>query len=145
MDPTYHTKGDTLPTGITGTREKYIHSVGTVGKVKLVRKGSQFSGIFKGADYGLVRLSCAIKPTDYLTPGMGLKFLRDGMDSANLVSMWSLNGQPGNWNFFANKFTTIIGGPESITVNLLAKKFATFTEYVQVMALSEMARFNQKG
>jgi hypothetical protein len=144
MDPTYHTKGDALPSGITGTREKYIHSVGVVGKVALVG-GSQFSGIFKGADYGLVRLSCAIKPTDYLAPGMGLKFLRDGMDSANLVSMWSLNGQPGNWNFFANKFTTIIGGPKSLETTALCKKFSGFTEFIQVMALSDMARFNQEG
>ena len=143
MEPTYHTKGDALPSGITGTREKYIHSVGAVGRVKLNADGaSPFSGIFRGANYGLLRLSCAIKPTDYLAPGMGLKFLRDGMDSANLVSMWSLNGQPGNWNFFANKFTTIIGGPKSLETTALCKKFSGFTEYIQVMALSEMARFD---
>ena len=35
---------------------------------------------------------------------MGLKFLRNGVMSADLVAMWSLNGQPGNWNFFANDF-----------------------------------------
>ena len=95
MNPTFDTKGDALPSGLTGTREKYIHSVGVVGKVKLVpvsTEDSQFSGIFKGADFGLIRLSCALAPTDYLAPGMGLKFLRDDMDSANLVSMWSVNG-----------------------------------------------------
>ena len=31
-------------------------------------------------------------------PGMGLKFLRDGRDSANLVAMVSLSGQQ-SWNF----------------------------------------------
>jgi len=92
MEPTFDTKGDVLPSGITGTRTKYIHSVGAVGKVKFVPTHSTFSGIFKGANYGLIRLSAAIEPTDYLAPGMGLKFLRDGMDSANLVSMYSLNG-----------------------------------------------------
>ena len=38
-----------------------------------------------------MRLSSAAQPTadgkQPLTPGMGLKFLRDGIDSANLVSM----------------------------------------------------------
>jgi hypothetical protein len=132
MEPTFETKGDVLPNGILGTREKYIHSVGSVGKVRLEVKNPQFSGIFKGADYGIIRLSSALDPKDYLAPGMGLKFLRTGMDSANLVAMWSVNGQPGNWNFFANKFTTIIGGAEGIATEALAAKFATATKYIQV-------------
>ena len=46
MEPTYDTKGDVLPSGILGTREKYIHSVGAVGKVKFVASDPKFSGIF---------------------------------------------------------------------------------------------------
>jgi hypothetical protein len=34
---------------------------------------------------------------------MGLKFLRDGVDSANLVAMYSVDGQD-TFNFFANDF-----------------------------------------
>tara|TARA_B110000305_G_C18793459_1_gene339396 strand:+ start:202 stop:339 length:138 start_codon:yes stop_codon:yes gene_type:complete len=45
---------------------------------------------------------------------MGLKFLRDGQDSANLVSMFGLDGQPGNWNFFAHDFTNHIAGPKGV-------------------------------
>ena len=46
----------------------------------------------KGASHGMVRLSNAIQasPSSSLfqpRPGMGLKLLRDGMDSANLVRM----------------------------------------------------------
>ena len=67
------------------------------------------------------------------------------MDSANLVAMYSVNGQPGNWNFFANKFTTIIGAASSVATEALAAKFATATKYIQVMALSEMASFNEEG
>ena len=40
-------------------------------------------------------------------PGMGLKFLRDGMDSANLVAMYSVDGQE-SWNFFKNDFSNHI-------------------------------------
>ena len=60
------------------------------------------------------RLSLALEPdTEKLNtaPGMGLKFLRDGMDSANLVAMYSVDGQE-SWNFFKNDFSNHI--PESV-------------------------------
>lgn len=49
-----------------------------------------FTGLFEsGADYGFIRMSMAGAPAkDKTTPGIGLKFLRDGMDSANLVAMF---------------------------------------------------------
>ena len=59
------------------------------------------------------RLSLALEPdTEKLNtaPGMGLKFLRDGVDSANLVAMYSVDGQE-SWNFFKNDFSNHI--PES--------------------------------
>ena len=37
MEPTFKTKGDAMGPGVVyGNREKYIHSVGAVGKVKFV-------------------------------------------------------------------------------------------------------------
>ena len=42
-------------------------------------------------------------------PGMGLKFLRDGMDSANLLAMFAVEGQE-SWNFFKNDFSNHIPG-----------------------------------
>jgi len=134
MDPTFHTPGDVMPKeGIftKKTRTKYIHSVGAHGKVKFVPSAEKhpYTGIFAGADHGIIRLSSAAKPTadgQPLAPGMGLKFLRDGVDSANLVSMWSVNGQPGDWNFFSNDFFTHIGSATGALV-VLAKKFATET------------------
>ena len=106
MNPTFTTKGDAMPPGMLwGHRTKFIHSVGAVGKVKFVpAQGNQYTGVLRGADYGLIRLSSAAKPSSSspLGPGMGLKFLRDGVDSANLVSMFSVDGQPGDWDFFSN-------------------------------------------
>lgn len=79
-----------------GTRSKYIHSVGTTGKVKFVSNGKHpYDGIFEGSDYGIARFSSAVEPVEGgqpLAPGMGLKFLRDGRDSANLVAMFSVDG-----------------------------------------------------
>lgn len=112
MEPTFSTKGDCMPPGnFYGLRGKLIHSIGVVGKVKFhAEPGSPFTGIFRGATHGLVRFSAAKQPTPStsLGPGMGLKFLRDTMDSANLVAMYRVDGQPGDWNFFANSFTTTI-------------------------------------
>ena len=56
--------------------------------------------MWKGADYGVVRLSLAAAAGKTNTaPGMGLKFLIDGMDSSNLVAMYSVDGQE-SCNFF---------------------------------------------
>jgi hypothetical protein len=86
-----------MPKGtLYGTRSKYIHTEGTIATVKLSSTGSHpFTGIFKGADHGIVRLSYAAEPNvkdKNTTPGMGLKFLIDGMDSVNLVAMYSVDG-----------------------------------------------------
>jgi hypothetical protein len=153
MEPSFSGKGDAMPAGsLYGTRTKYIHSVGAVGKVKFVAKStSPYTGIFKGADQGLIRLSSAAAPTadskSPLAPGMGLKFLRDGIDSANLVSMWSVAGQPNDWNFFSNTFFNHIAGAPADRPDLgaLSAKFATATDHIQQVGLSDFAMFDQSG
>jgi len=102
-----------------------------------------FTGVFAGADTGVIRLSCAAKPSKHfqpLAPGMGLKFLRDGIDSASLVSMYSVNGQD-SWNFFHNDFSNHIGPVESLKLKALGAKFATATDYIQAVGLSDWAQF----
>lgn len=132
MDPTFHAPGDTMPKNSIwpySLRTKYIHSVGIHGKVKFVSNGShQYTGIFKGANNGIIRLSSAAKPvvgSQPLAPGMGLKFLRDGQESANLVAMFSVNGTPGDWNFFSKDFVNHIGAATGAALTALAAKFAT--------------------
>jgi len=66
MAPSFDTPGDVMPGSIESHRTKYIHSVGAVGKVKFVPDAtapSSFTGIFKGANSGLIRLSSAAQPT----------------------------------------------------------------------------------
>jgi len=127
MKKSFDTDGDAMPAyGILGTRTKFIHSVGTVGKVKFVSNGKhEYSGIFKGAQYGLIRMSSAAQPSSSqpLAPGFGLKFLRDKVDSANLVAMFGVNGTPGDWNFFKKDFTTHIGSAKGAALEAVACKF----------------------
>jgi len=149
MKPSFEQAGDTMPHNFLGTRTKYIHSVGTVGKVKFVSTGNHpYSGIFKGGKHGLVRFSSAAEPVvggQPLAPGMGLKFLRDGLDSANLVAMFSVNGQPGDWNFFANDFVNHIGAAEGVALKALAAKFSTATKYIQEVGLTNYADTDESG
>ena len=103
MAPTFDTVADAMPdtwggfkTGLLhSTRTKYIHSVGVVSKCKFISTGDhQYSGIFKGADFGFCRLSSAIKPNSSqpLTPGISFKFLRSNTYSADVVALNSING-----------------------------------------------------
>ena len=93
VDPTFDSPGDNFPCDSDGCRRKTIHAVGVISKVKLVVEDSPFSGIFKGADYGLIRHS---NSTPYnpakklLKPGLSLKFLRDGVDSANTLAAFGV-------------------------------------------------------
>ena len=148
MGESFDSPGDDMPCYWDGCRNKDIHSVGVISKVKLVSSGNHpFTGVFKGADQGLIRQSTAApysSGTKNLKPGMGLKFLRDGHDSANLVAMFSVDGQD-SWNFFGNDWSNHIPVPQSKALAPLAIKFHTATDYIQAVGLSEMAQFDQAG
>jgi len=151
MCPTLRAPGDELPyeEGLltSGYRKKYIHSIGTVGQVEWRNLGDHpYTGIFEGASQGIVRFSLAKEPSESAlntAPGMGLKFLRDGVDSANLVAMYSVDGQE-SWNFFANDFTNHIG-PGGIELVPLEVKFSEATNYISEAALSDFARYGESG
>lgn len=144
----FDTKGDEFDCSWTGCRNKTIHSVGNVGKVKWVSEGDHaYTGIFKGADYGYVRMSSAT-PVDTKTPnirpGMGVKFLRDGIDSSNFVAMFGVDGQ-NDLNFFANDWVNHIPDPKDKSLIPLELRFKTATPYIQTVGLSNMADHGTDG
>merc|ERR1711936_503544 len=151
MCPTFQAQGDEMPWEKRllsyGWRNKYIHTVGTVGQVEWRDLGSHpYTGIFQGATQGIVRFSLAIEPSNTAkstTPGMGLKFLRDGKDSANLVAMYSVNGQD-SWNFFKNDFTNHIGALGAALIPLEVK-FSEATNYISECGLSDWASYGEDG
>ena len=59
--------------------------------------------------------------------------------------MKGVNGQPGNWNFFADDFNTIIPAASGAALLAVATKFWTETEYIQEAALSNLANADQSG
>lgn len=148
MERTFDTKGDTMPMEFWGLhkREKFIHSVGTHGKAVFESNGKhKYTGIFQGANHGIVRLSAGNKPSaDNILPGMALKFLRDGIDSANLVAMYSGDGQKSK-NFFENSFTTQVPNVENILFKIASAKFAMSTKFVNIVGLSDWAKHDEYG
>jgi len=84
-------------------RVKTFHGVGNVAKATWVSQGNHpYTGIFKGGDAGIIRLSSTF-PVDnarqHMSPGVSLKFLRDSIDSANIIAEYSFDGQL-SLNFF---------------------------------------------
>ena len=133
---------------MTGCRNKTIHSVGNVGKIIWKDLGGHpFTGIFKGGDSGFVRMSSAV-PVDTKTPnmkpGMGVKFLRDGVDSANFVAMYGVDGQ-NSLNFFEHDWSNHIPDLEDKSLIPLALRFKTQSKYIQTVGLSDMAEITQDG
>ena len=144
----FDTPGDELACYWNGCRNKTIHAIGDVAKVEWADKGSHpYTGIFKGGDTGFVRLSIAAPAdtkTPNIAPGMGVKFLRDGVDSANFVSMYSVDGQE-SFNFFENNWSNHVSDTHSVTLKPLEARFGTATKFVQTVGLSDMARWTQDG
>jgi len=145
MCPSFTTQGDEMPR--VQYRKKFLHDAhGAVGQVEWRNHGDHpFTGIFEGATQGIVRFSLAGKPkNDRIVPGMGLKFLRDGVDSANLVAMFSLQGQK-SWNFFKNDFTTIIPKSPGEKFKLFETKFAQGSSYINSNSVLGFSQYGELG
>jgi hypothetical protein len=128
-------------------RIKYIHSVGSVGQVvwKPVA-GNPYTGIFAtGSQSAFIRFSLA-KPIekDNVVPGFGIKFLRNGVHSANFFAMPSLDGQ-SDYNFFALNFTNHPPKPSGVLLAIVAKKFSEASNCPLNVGLSDVASFDETG
>ena len=150
---TFRQKGDTMPEG----RKKLIHTTGNIAiSAFIAEKNSPYTGVFQGSNQMFLRFSLAKKVMTWFhtspsgaegnfVPGISLKFLRDGVDSANLVAMYSINGQ-SSWNPFKNHFTNVftIGRP-GIQEKSLAVKFSTLTNNISSVGLMDMASYGEDG
>jgi len=112
-------------------RNKFVHTVGTVGKIQYESVGNHpYTGIFKGSKYGIIRLSTpgaySSDSTQSFTPAAAIKFLRDGVPSANSFGIGSLEGSRDTFNFFTHDIYSSPVAPslnESESLKLAAEKF----------------------
>jgi len=122
-------------------RTKYIHTVGVTGGIRFDSTGDHpYSGLFKGAEHGVIRLSSAKDPSAGVAPGMGIKFFRDGRPSANFVAMYSLDGQPcSDKNFFEHDWNNHISNTDNFGLKLIAAKFWQASYCPLMVGLSDLA------
>ena len=141
--------GDTFEDGWLGPRNKYVHTVGNSANVKFVpTSNNKYTGVLAGADHGIIRLSTASKADQTKTtaegadanfvPAFGLKLLRNNVPSANLMALYSVDGQK-SWNFFANEFSNHIPPSVGVATNAIGLKFQEATPNVRYIGLSDCA------
>jgi hypothetical protein len=144
--------GDILSEG----RKKLIHTVGLVAKGEfIVDTPNPYSGIFKtGAKNTIVRLAVSKPPNytktkseeawDNLVPSLSLKFLRDGLVSANLVAKYGGNGSK-SWNFFHKPLSNQALKSKGKIHDAINCKFSEASKYVQSIGLYKIAEYDEKG
>jgi len=148
--------GDTFPKqtilGVPYCRAKLIHSVGAIAQVKFVSYGNHsYNGAYTGCDNAILRFSAAQTPTSKgVQFGIAAKCLRSKTASSTLLGMYSLLPVV-DFNPFAHDFSN---NPPAINpkaayvdlaLQLLAKRFATASEFPSIMGLSDWALYDQNG
>ncbi|WP_416398628.1 peroxidase family protein [Allohahella sp. A8] len=130
--------GDVAPAGY----EKPLHPKAAVARVKFVpAAGSQYTGLFQGADHGLLRLSLTGDPADRgYAPGLALKLFADGKPSENISALYTLSGQGDNYNFFANEMSNYVSpeANESLGSTILFSLVSTKPTLVMANAMAEV-------
>lgn len=141
------TKMDRLTDEAPPDWKKAIHAHGSVAKIKFsAAADTPFTGIFRGADFGLLRLSVTGDPSARgVAPGLAMKFLIDRAESANFSALVSLTGQGNNYNFFANEFSNIVPVVREIGPKLINLMFMRVTRYPTRLSLENLAQTDQFG
>lgn len=143
LRPTFDYSSDELPEG----RVKIIHANGSVGKVAFIPTANHpFTGIYQSGAIGVARLSLATPPSDdnYI-PGMAIKLLVSQHASLNLQVMNLLEGQQGNWNYFAKEFSNQIPHPTSWTLKAIEKVFEWTRDPANNLPLWHLAAWTSEG
>lgn len=137
-----HYVGDVAPVGHT----KSIHPHGAVAKVQFKATANHpYTGIFKGNDCGLLRLSVTGAPSDKgFQPGLAWKTFVDGKPSQNVSALYTLPGQGNNYNFFANELSQYVR-PEADTTLGGTILFSFVTTKPTQLMVDAMAKVNSNG
>jgi hypothetical protein len=127
--------------------KKAIHAHGSVAKIKFVPDlHTPFTGLFKRADWGLIRLSLTGDPSDRgFAPGLAIKFFVDGHHSENVSALVSLTGQGQDYNFFSHEFSNIVPVVRQIGPKLINLIFMRVSRHPTKLSLADIAKMTQSG
>ncbi len=150
---TFNHKYDIFPE----SREKFIHSVGIISKVKINITNPLFTGMLKsGNNNCFLRFSTAKKfnpakssakeAFSNFVPSMALKCLIDKKPSVNLMAMVDITGQE-SWNFFKNPLKSNFDAktPSDMAVKLLINSFKKISDFPSAVGISDFTKFDEQG
>ena len=141
---------------------RFFHFNGIIASVQYVpTPGLPFTGLFRGADYGVLRFS-PLAPTmserylrNYIHGtilfSFGLKFFRSGIHSGNLLAGDTAKGRnayfdarsiwtPPEFNIFSRPLDNMPGIPGDI-----GERFEEFERFSGVLSTSDFASYQQDG
>jgi len=133
---------DVAPPGYS----KPIHPYGALAKAEFVSTGDHnYTGVFKGNQCGLLRLSVTGDPADMesFAPGLAWKTFVDGARSENVSALYTLTGQGNNYNIFANEMSNYVL-PESESFASTAL-FSLVTSKPTRLMVNDMAEVESNG
>ncbi|AYC33520.1 peroxidase [Pseudomonas cavernae] len=133
---------DVAPVGY----EKPIHAHGVMAKAKFVPVANNgYTGLFTGADSGLLRLSVTGDPADRgFAPGLAWKAFVDGKPSQNVSALYTLSGQGTNYDFFTNELSSYVS-PEANETLGTTVLFSAVSSKPTLLRLDDMAQVTQNG
>jgi len=154
MNVTFDTVADDMPAqfALSTERPKLIHTIGAIAPIQFIPNGTtSYTGFFEGTNTAYIRLSLAAEPTTSppsITPGLSMKFLRNGVPSANVVAMFSIQGQP-SFNFFEHDLSNHPPNldPSNMTLaqSALFTKFKEASFYPNYIGMNTLATYDQQG
>ncbi len=133
---------DVAPAGY----EKPIHPYGALATASFVSTGDHaYTGLFKGNECGMLRMSVTGDPADMgaFAPGLAWKSFVDGKRSENVSALYTLTGQGKNYNIFANEMSNYVL-PESDSWASMALFSLVTTQPTRLM-VNDMAKVKQDG
>ncbi len=133
---------DVAPVGY----EKPIHAHGLMAKVAFeAEENHPYTGLFKGSDCGLLRLSLTGDPADRgFAPGLAWKSFVDGGESQNVSALYTLSGQGDNYDFFSNELSQYVSVEANETLGTTALFSLVSTKPTRLMT-EGMAGVTQDG
>jgi len=137
---------DVMPAG----RKKFIHSIAGICKIDLTITDTKYSGVFEqGVTSGFMRMGPAMsvnkdaRVNKGIAPGIGWKFMRTGVQSANWVTLHSQDNI-GNYNYFSVSQSNHVPPATGLAAKILSK-FYQASNCPTKVGLSYAAQFNQNG
>jgi len=140
MISTFDNVRESMPEG----RKKVIHGNGVMLQFDFqVQGNSPYSGMLApGTHRGLMRLGSAMPPESATFPGIGIKFLRSGIHSANTVALRQNGDDSEQIHFFEEPLTTHVAPPAFLEA---LGKFNQASGCRAMTGISDFCSYSQSG